>query len=52
MLISFHEDDLDMLRVAILKLLLQVAAAVLVFAQAIDLSLKLLQLNIAEAGII
>lgn len=52
MLISFHEDELDIVRIVVLKFLLQVAATVLIFAQSIDFSLKMFQLDVIEASVV
>lgn len=52
MLVSFEENEIDMLRIVFLELLLQEATAVLIFAQAVDLSLEVLQLDVVEARVL
>lgn len=42
MLVCLDENQLDMLRIALFQLLLQVTTAMLVFAESKDLALKML----------
>lgn len=50
MIRSLTEDELDIFRLAFFETLLKVSAAMLVFAQAVDLSLERSKLDIAEAS--
>lgn len=49
MLVGLKPDHVDLLRVAVLKLLLKVSAAVLILAQSIDLATKLLKRHVGES---
>lgn len=51
MLIGLKKDNVDIFGNALFKLLLQIAATVLVFAQTKDFSLKSLELDIIESSI-
>ena len=51
-LIRLDEDHPDMLGVALFQLLLQVAAPMLILAEAQDLALKVLQFDVREASIL
>jgi len=52
MLISLHEDGMDILRGALLQLLLQITTPMLVFAQAKNFSLESFKLDVVEAGML
>lgn len=48
MLVGFKPDHVDLLRIALLQLLLKVSAAVLILAKSIDLTTKLLKRHVCE----
>lgn len=50
MLIGLQEDHVEVVGVALFKLLLQVSAAMLIFAQTIDLPLQLFEFDVVEAS--
>jgi len=49
MLVSLKPDHMHLLRIAVLELLLQVSAAVLILAQGIDFSSKLFERHVGES---
>ena len=49
MLISLKPDHMDLLRIAILELLLEIAASMLILAEGIDLTTELFKLHVCEA---
>jgi hypothetical protein len=48
MLVGLKPDHVDLLRVTVLQLLLQVAASMLILAKGIDLTTELLELHVGE----
>ena len=52
MRIGLVKDKLDMLRVPIFELLLQVAASMLILTKTVDFTFKRLELNVGKASVV
>ena len=50
--VGLVEDDLNMFRVAVLQLPLQVTTPMLVLAESVDFALKMLKRNIVELSLV
>ena len=52
MRIGLVENELDMLRIPIFELLLQVAASMLIFTQTVDFPFERFELNVGKASVV